>query len=143
MEAPAVSRLLLAIPATCILALLLEYIRRNRGVKTAVAYAMASAGYGLLRGAWVSSISASHNVPMPYRMAGSVRIGAVSPMEIAGWMLAGALAWLAGAAIVAISGRAVAATAAWTRKRRRVTRCSDMDLPPGKWEVYPDRVNAT
>jgi len=104
MEAAGVSRFLLAVPAACILALLLEYIRRNRGVKTAAAYAMASAGYGFLRGAWVSSISASHNVPMPYRMAGSARIGAVSPMEIAGWMLAGALAWLAGAAIVRLFG---------------------------------------
>jgi len=104
MEAPAVSRLLLALPATGILALLLEYLRRNRGLKTAAAYAVASAGYGFVRGTWVSSISASHNVPMPYRMAGSARIGDVSPMEIAGWMLAGALAWLAGAAIVRLFG---------------------------------------
>lgn len=104
MEAPAVSRLLLAIPAAGILGLLLLYIRRNRGWNAAAAFALACAGYGIVRGAWVSSISESHNVPMPYRMAGSVRIGAASPMEIAGWMLAGALAWLAGAAIVRLLG---------------------------------------
>ena len=104
MEAPAVSRLLLAIPAAGILGLLLLYIRRNRGLNAAAAFAAASAGYGIVRGAWVSAISESHNVPMPYRMAGSVRIGAASPMEIAGWMLAGALAWLAGAAIVRLLG---------------------------------------
>jgi hypothetical protein len=104
MEGPAVSRLLLAIPATGILGLLLEYIRRNRGLNTAAAFALVCAGYGLARGAWVASISESHNVPMPYRMAGSVRIGAVSPVEIAGWMLAAALAWTAGAAIVRLFG---------------------------------------
>jgi len=104
METPVVSRLLLAIPAAGILALLLEYIRRNRGMNTAVAYAVACGGYGIVRGVWVASISESNNAPMPYRMAGSVRIGAASPMEIVGWMLAAALAWLAGAAIVRLFG---------------------------------------
>ena len=104
MEAPAVSRLLLAIPAAGILLLLLLYVKRNRGWNAAAAFAVASAGYGIVRGAWVSSISDSHNVPMPYRMAGSVRIGTATPMEIAGWMLAAALAWLAGAAIVRLFG---------------------------------------
>ena len=97
MEAPAVSRLFLAVPATCILLLLLEYIRRNRGTATAAAFAAACLGYGMLRAIGVFLISESHGVPMPYRMTGSIRIGAASPMELAGWMLATALAWQAGA----------------------------------------------
>lgn len=104
MAAQGVSTLLLAVPATFILALLLGHIRRNRGTGLAVAFALASAAYGLVRGAWVFSISASHNVPMPYRMAGSLRIGAASPMEVAGWMLAAALAWLLGATLVRVFG---------------------------------------
>jgi hypothetical protein len=112
MEAPAVSRLLLAIPAAFVLALLLEHVRRNRGARVAVAFALSCGLYGILRGAWVQSISASHGVPMPYRMAGSVRIGAVSPMEIVGWMLAAALAWLVGATLVRFPAHRIAFTGA-------------------------------
>jgi hypothetical protein len=104
MGTPAVSQLLLAIPATCILALLLDYVRRNSGWNTAWSFAVSCACFGIVRGAWVASISRSHSVPMPYRMAGSVRIADTSPMEVAGWMLAVALAWVAGAAIVRLFG---------------------------------------
>lgn len=104
MEAHAVSSLFLAIPAACILALLLEYLRRNHGTGVAVAFVLTCGAYGLVRGAWVLSISQSHGVPMPYRMAGSVRIGTASPMELVGWMLAAALAWQAGAHLVRLFG---------------------------------------
>lgn len=112
MEAPAVSRLFLAIPAAFVLALLLEHLRRNRGARVAVGFALCCGVYGILRGAWVQSISTSHGVPMPYRMAGATRIGAVSPIEIVGWMLAAALAWLVGATLVRRSAHRIACTGA-------------------------------